>query len=92
MDDMLPVMGDRDATEALVRLVHGSGHRIDETNIAPFLTGLLLGILAGSIPINLLNGLTIKLGIARGAFIVSLLIGHSDTVSDDFQPRRHFGG
>ena len=42
----------------------------------PFLIGLLAGILLGSIPINLPNGLQVKLGSAGGAFLVSLLVGH----------------
>jgi putative transport protein len=74
--DTIRVVGDRDATEAFVKLVHGAPRRVDETNMVPFLIGLLLGILVGSIPINLPNGMTVKLGMAGGAFIVSLLIGH----------------
>jgi putative transport protein len=42
----------------------------------PFLVGLLLGITLGTIPLNLPNGLQVKLGTAGGAFIVSLLVGH----------------
>jgi putative transport protein len=76
MGDSLRVVGDRDATEAFARLVHGSHRRADETNMVPFLTGLLLGIILGSIPVNFPNGMTVKLGMAGGAFIVSLLIGH----------------
>jgi putative transport protein len=76
MGDTLRVVGDRDATETFVKLVHGSARRADETNMVPFLIGLVLGIVVGSIPINLSNGVTVKLGMAGGAFIVSLLIGH----------------
>ncbi len=76
MGDTLRVVGDRDATETFIKLVHGAAHRADETNMVPFLIGLLLGIVIGSIPIILPNGLTVKLGMAGGAFIVSLLIGH----------------
>jgi len=76
MGDTIRVVGDRDATQAFVKLVHGSPRRVDETNMVPFLIGLLLGILVGSIPVNLPNGMTVKLGMAGGAFIVSLLIGH----------------
>jgi putative transport protein len=76
MGDTIRVVGDRDATEAFVKLVHGTQRRVDETNMVPFLIGLLLGIVVGSIPINLPNGITVKLGMAGGAFIVSLLIGH----------------
>ena len=76
MGDTIRVVGDRDATQAFVKLVHGSPRRVDETNMVPFLIGLLLGIAVGSIPVNLPNGMTVKLGMAGGAFIVSLLIGH----------------
>jgi putative transport protein len=44
--------------------------------MVPFLIGLLLGILLGVIPINLPNGITIRLGAAGGAFLVSLRVGH----------------
>lgn len=42
----------------------------------PFLAGLLLGILIGSIPVALPNGFTLRLGPAGGAFVVSLAVGH----------------
>ena len=76
MGDHIRVVGDRDAVQSFVKRVHGSSRRTEETNMVPFLIGLVLGIVVGSIPINLPNGLTIKLGMAGGAFIVSLLIGH----------------
>ena len=76
MGDHIRVVGDRDAVQSFVGLVHGTSRRAEETNMVPFLIGLVLGIAVGSIPINLPNGLTIKLGMAGGAFIVSLLIGH----------------
>ena len=76
MGDQIRVVGDRDAVQSFVKRVHGSSRRTEETNMVPFLIGLVLGIAVGSIPINLPNGLTIKLGMAGGAFIVSLLIGH----------------
>ena len=76
MGDQIRVVGDRDAVVTFVRLVQGAVSKAEETNMVPFLIGLLLGILLGSIPIRLPNGLTIKLGMAGGAFIVSLLVGH----------------
>jgi putative transport protein len=76
MGDHIRVVGDRDAVQSFVKQVHGAPRRAEETNMVPFLIGLVLGIAVGSIPINLPNGLTIKLGMAGGAFIVSLLIGH----------------
>ena len=41
-----------------------------------YLLGLVLGIGLGIIPFELANGVVLKLGIAGGAFLVSLLIGH----------------
>ncbi|RPI33297.1 MAG: hypothetical protein EHM70_06450 [Chloroflexota bacterium] len=76
MGDNIRVVGERASTEEFVRLVHCSERRADETNMVPFLVGLLLGIAVGTIPISLPNGLEIKLGTAGGAFLVSLLVGH----------------
>ena len=42
----------------------------------PYLIGLVLGISLGLVPFRLASGMVIKLGIAGGAFLVSLLIGH----------------
>ncbi|MGE5224565.1 MAG: aspartate:alanine exchanger family transporter [Omnitrophica WOR_2 bacterium] len=76
MGDSIRVVGDQDATREFARLVHGSEGRAEETNMAPFLAGLLLGILVGVIPVNLPNGLVVRLGASGGAFLVSLLLGH----------------
>ncbi len=76
MGDNIRVVGDKTAVQEFVRLVHGRPHKAEETNMLPFLIGLLLGILLGSIPINLSNGLEVRLGSAGGAFLVSLLVGH----------------
>jgi putative transport protein len=76
MGDSIRVVGDRAAVENFVRLVHGAPRKADETNMVPFLIGLFLGILLGAIPLNLPNGVEIKLGAAGGAFLVSLLVGH----------------
>ena len=76
MGDHIRVVGDKAAVEEFVRLVHGRPHKAEETNMLPFLAGLLLGILLGSIPITLPNGVQVRLGSAGGAFLVSLLVGH----------------
>jgi putative transport protein len=76
MGDNIRVVGDKAAVEEFIRLVHGHPRRAEETNMLPFLAGLLVGILVGSIPLNLPNGLRVSLGPAGGAFIVSLLVGH----------------
>ncbi|NLG74351.1 MAG: hypothetical protein GX495_20190 [Chloroflexi bacterium] len=76
MGDNIRVVGDQNAVEAFQRLVHGSARKAAETNMVPFLVGLLLGIVVGAIPLNLPNGLQVRLGAAGGAFLVSLLVGH----------------
>lgn len=76
MGDSIRVVGEPTAVDEFIQLVHGHPQRADETNMLPFLVGLLLGVLLGSIPINLPSGITIRLGSAGGAFLVSLLVGH----------------
>lgn len=75
--DNIRVVGERSAVEAFVQLIHGEPRKAEETNLVPFFIGLLLGIALGNIPVNLPNGIEVRLGSAGGAFLVSLLIGHS---------------
>lgn len=76
LGDTLRVVGDDAALAEFSRLVGGNARKIDETNMVPFIIGILLGIIVGLIPIPLPNGLTIKLGAAGGALLVSLILGH----------------
>jgi putative transport protein len=76
LGDTLRVVGDDAALDEFGRLVGGNTRKIDETNMVPFLIGILLGICVGLVPIPLPNGLSIKLGAAGGALLVSLLLGH----------------
>lgn len=76
MGDTIRIVGNREAVAAFAQLVHGSPQKVDETNMVPFLAGLLLGIFVGLIPLPLPSGMSVKLGMAGGAFIVSLLAGH----------------
>ena len=76
MGDSLSVVGERPAVEEFVHRVGGDRRRLDETALAPFLLGLLLGVAVGLVPIPLPNGLVIRLGGAGGAFLVSLVLGH----------------
>jgi putative transport protein len=76
MGDNIRVVGERAAVESFIQLVHGTPRQAEETGMLTFLTGLLLGILVGILPFRLPNGIEIRLGIAGGAFLVSLLVGH----------------
>jgi putative transport protein len=76
MGDHLRVVGERSAVERFAGQIGGERREADETNMLVFLLGLLLGIAVGAIPIPLPSGLTVRLGSAGGAFVVSLLLGH----------------
>jgi putative transport protein len=76
LGDHIRIVGERAAVAEFAALVHGSARRAEETDMASFLIGLLMGILVGVVPFNLPSGLTVKLGPAGGAFLVSLLVGH----------------
>ncbi len=76
LGDTLRVVGDTPAVAQFAKLVSGDARRMDETNMVPFLIGMVLGIAVGLIPFRLSDGLTIKLGAGPGAFLVSLVLGH----------------
>jgi putative transport protein len=76
MGDGIRVVGEKSAVEAFVGRAQGSPRRASETSMTAYLVGLLLGVLIGLIPVPLGNGMTVKLGMAGGVFLVSLLIGH----------------
>ena len=70
------MVGDQVSIDQFAKLIGGDTRQVDETNMVPFLIGLVLGIALGLIPLRLPNGMTIKLGAAGGAFLVSLILGH----------------
>ena len=76
LGDTVRVVGVRASVEQFAALASREHRRIEETNMVPFLLGLVLGILVGEIPFPLPNGMVIRLGAAGGAFLVSLLVGH----------------
>ncbi len=74
--DGIRVVGEKSAVEEFVRRAQGSPRKAMETSMVPYLSGLLAGVLVGLIPVPVGQGVTIKLGMAGGVFITSLLIGH----------------
>jgi len=74
--DGLHVVGDRSDVQEFIKVAGGDTRKAEETNMLPYLLGLVLGIILGLIPFRLANGVDVKLGTAGGAFLVSLLIGH----------------
>lgn len=74
--DGLHIVGMRLDVDEFVKRVGGDTRRVQETSMLSYLLGLVLGIGLGVIPFELAGGVEVKLGIAGGAFLVSLLIGH----------------
>jgi putative transport protein len=76
MGDGIRVVGEKSAVEAFIARVQGSPRRASETSMTAYLVGLLVGVLIGLIPVPFGEGVTVKLGMAGGVFLTSLLIGH----------------
>lgn len=76
MGDTLVVVGEKGLVERFVKLVDPGKGKADQTNMLPFLIGLVLGIGVGAIPFTLPSGVVVRLGTAGGAFIFALLLGH----------------
>jgi putative transport protein len=74
--DGIRVVGEKSAVETFVRRAQGSPRKAVETSMVPYLTGLLAGVFVGLVPVPVGQGVTLKLGLAGGVFITSLLIGH----------------
>lgn len=74
--DRLMVVGPQDAVERVSNLMGNSLKRLDHPNIVTIFVGIFLGILFGSLPIAFPGIPTpVKLGLAGGPLIVSILIG-----------------
>jgi putative transport protein len=74
--DGIRVVGEKSAVEAFVRRAQGSPRRAGETSMTAYLFGLLIGVGIGLIPLPFGQGVTVRLGMAGGVFLTSLLIGH----------------
>jgi putative transport protein len=74
--DGIRIVGEKSAVEAFVNRAQGSPRKAMETSMVPYLIGLLVGVFIGLVPVPVGQGVTLKLGMAGGVFITSLLIGH----------------
>lgn len=75
MGDRLTVVGDEKSIENVAREVGNSLQRLYEPNLFPIFTGIIIGVIIGSIPLKV-PGLSnpLKLGLAGGPLIVAILI------------------
>ena len=74
--DRVMVVGPQDAVERVANLMGNSLKRLDHPNIVTIFVGIFMGIFFGSLPIAFPGIPTpVKLGLAGGPLIVSILIG-----------------
>jgi putative transport protein len=76
MGDGIRVVGEKTAVGVFVQRAQGTPRKASETSMTAFLVGLVIGVFVGLIQVPLGGGVTVKLGMAGGVFITSLLIGH----------------
>ncbi len=75
--DQVTVVGSEQSIAAVEKVLGNSRKRLDEPNLIPIFIGIALGCILGSIPIRFPGiPLPIKLGLAGGPLIVSLLMSH----------------
>ena len=74
--DRVMVVGPQDAIERVAGLLGNQLKRLDHPNIVTIFAGILCGIIFGSLPIAIPGMPTpVKLGLAGGPLIISILIG-----------------
>ena len=74
--DRVMVVGPQDAVDRVAGLLGNQLKRLDHPNIVTIFVGILCGILFGSLPLAIPGIPTpIKLGLAGGPLIISILIG-----------------
>ena len=75
--DLVTVVGSRESVANVEKVLGNSLKRLDEPNLIPIFFGIVLGVILGSIPIAF-PGMPqpVKLGLAGGPLIVSILISH----------------
>ena len=77
MGDRVMVVGSKFAVKNVEKVLGNSLKRLNEPNIITIFVGIFLGVVLGSIPFAI-PGIPnpVKLGLAGGPLIVSILIGH----------------
>ena len=74
--DRIMVVGFEENVQRVAELMGNSEKRLNAPNIATIFIGIIVGILFGSIPVNI-HGIpaALKLGIAGGPLVIAILIG-----------------
>jgi putative transport protein len=75
LGDRVRVLAPPDHLDAVARFLGDSYRRVSEVDVLSLGLGVALGLLLGLIPIPLPGGLTVRLGLAGGPLVVSLILG-----------------
>ena len=77
MGDTLLVVGDEEGIDKVARLFGNKASRLSHPNLVPIFFGIVIGVILGSIPISF-PGVPqpVKLGLAGGPLIISILLGY----------------
>lgn len=79
--DRIKVVGDQQSLEKTAALVGNSTKRLQEPQLLAVFIGVLLGVLAGSIPLVLPNlTVAVKLGMAAGPLMIAMLISRMGSI------------
>lgn len=75
--DLVTVVGSKESVAGVEKVLGNFLKRLDEPNLIPIFIGIALGVLLGSIPVTF-PGIPqpVKLGLAGGPLIVSILLSH----------------
>ncbi|MCD8304556.1 MAG: putative transporter [Prevotellaceae bacterium] len=74
--DSLTVVGPEDAVERITNIMGNSVKSLDHPNLSAIFVGIIVGVVLGSLPIAIPGIPTpVKLGLAGGPLIVSILVG-----------------
>jgi putative transport protein len=74
--DIVRLVGDHTEMDKMVKRIGVKNEKLNETNMLPFLLGLVFGIGIGAVPIPMPGGAPIMLGSSGGALLVGLYISH----------------
>lgn len=76
LGDILTVVGKDRQIEEVAKLVGNAEGKLKDPNLAVIFVGIVLGLLLGSIPVNIPGiSVPVKLGLAGGPIIVGILMG-----------------
>ena len=76
LGDRIMVVGDREDVRHVADIFGNELRKLDLPNLMPIFFGIFLGVLVGSLPVDIPGmNLTFKLGLAGGSLIIALLIG-----------------